>query len=65
MLASSISTGVIVKVTNVVNEHGHDIGLAAYRGKTFLGMTWAATILALLTSFVWFAEIIVGRRQQA
>lgn len=63
MLASAISTGVIVKVTNVVNKHGNSIGLAAYRGKTFLGMTWAATILALLTSFVWFAEIIIGRRK--
>ncbi|CAF9929599.1 MAG: hypothetical protein HETSPECPRED_007412 [Heterodermia speciosa] len=65
MLASAISTGVIVKVTDVVNKHGNDIGLAAYQGKTFLGMTWAATILALLTSFVWFAEIIIGRRRQA
>lgn len=65
MLASAISTGIIVKATNLINKHGNEIGLAAYRGKTFMGMTWAATILALLTSLVWFAEIIVGRRRQS
>ena len=65
MLASAISTGVIVKVTNLVNKHGSDIGLAAERGKTFIGMTWAATLLVLLASFMWFVEILVGRRKQA
>ena len=64
MLASAISTGIIVKVSNLVNKHGNEIGLAAYRGETFMGMTWAATILALLTSFMCFGEIIIGRRGQ-
>ena len=40
MLASAISTGVIVKITNLVTKHGHDIGLAATRGNRFIGMTW-------------------------
>ena len=48
MIASAISTRMIVIVTNVVNKHGIEIGLVAYRGTNFLGMTWAATILALL-----------------
>ena len=65
MLASAISTGTIFKVTNLVNKHGADIGLAAERGQTFIGMTWAATLLILSASAMWVVEVIIGRRRQA
>ncbi len=65
MLASAISTGVINKVVSVVNSHGNDIGIHAYKGTTFIGMTWAADILILLTSGVYVFEFIKGRREQA
>lgn len=65
MLASAISTGIIVKITNLVTKHGHDVGLAATRGNRFIGMTWAATILVLLASITWFVEIVIGWKRQA
>lgn len=64
MLASAISTGVISKVVSAVNAHGNDIGIYAYKGTTFIGMTWAADILILLASFVYVFEFIKGRREQ-
>ena len=56
VIASIISTVVITKAVNAVNKYGADIGIAAYKGSTFLGMTWAATALMLLASMVWIAE---------
>ena len=61
-IASAISTTIIVKAVNAINQYGGDIGLAAYNGKEFLGMTWAATTVMLLASFVWIAECCAGRR---
>lgn len=65
MLASAISTGVIIKITDLVNKHGSAIGVAAERGNAFIGMTWAATLLVLCVSGFWFVEIIIGRRREA
>lgn len=64
MIASAISTRIIVKVTNVVNKHGNDIGLVAYRGTKFLGMTWAATMLALL-AFVFVVFRYFARKEES
>jgi len=64
-LASIISTVVIVKAVNAINKYGADIGIAAYKGSTFLGMTWAATALMLLASIVWIAEFCRGRGRHA
>lgn len=64
MLASAISTGVINKVVSAVNAHGNEVGIFAYKGMTFVGMTWAADILILLASFVYVFEFIKGRREQ-
>lgn len=61
-IASAISTAVIVKAVDAVNKHGADIGIAAYKGSKFLGMTWAATALMLLASFVWIVEFLRGHR---
>jgi hypothetical protein len=62
-IASAISTAIIVKVVNATNKYGADIGLAAYKGTEFLGMTWAATAVMLLASFMWIAECCAGRRR--
>ena len=63
MLASAISTGTIFKLTGLVNTHGKAIGLTAEKGQTFIGMTWAATLLVLFASMAWYIEIVVVRRR--
>jgi hypothetical protein len=65
VIASIISTVIITKAVNAVNKYGADIGIAAYKGSTFLGMTWAATALMLLASVVWIAECCRGRKNRA
>ena len=62
-IASAISTTIIVKVVNAINKYGKDIGIAAYKGSDFLGMTWASVIIMLLASFVWVAECVSGRKK--
>ncbi|MCJ1464501.1 hypothetical protein MMC07_003114 [Pseudocyphellaria aurata] len=57
-LASIISSTFISKAVKLINEVGHHIGIAAYKGHTFLGMTWAATILVLFASVAWTYECI-------
>ena len=63
MIASVISTAVINQVVDSVNTYGNDVGVAAYKGTTFIGMTWAADILLLLTGFAWIFEFLKGRRE--
>lgn len=63
-IASIIITVIMAKVVNAVNEHGTDIGVTASKGKTFLGMTWAATCLMLVAAIAWIYEFVTIRRQQ-
>lgn len=65
VIASIISTVIITKTVNAVNKYGAEIGVAAYKGSTFLGMTWAATALMLLASVGWIAECCRGRKNRA
>ncbi|CAF9931631.1 hypothetical protein IMSHALPRED_008670 [Imshaugia aleurites] len=62
LLASSIATILIGKVVKAINEHGNDIGVYAYKGETFIGMTWAATLLVLVTGFMYSYEFLRERR---
>ena len=62
LLASSIATILISKVVDVLNEHGNDIGVYAYKGETFIAMTWAATLLTLIAGCYWMWEFIRERR---
>lgn len=62
LLASSIATILISKVVDVINTHGNDIGVYAYKGETFIAMTWAATLLTLIAGFYWMWEFIRERR---
>jgi hypothetical protein len=62
-LASALVTAVIVKGTDIINDKGKDIGLAAYWGGKFLALTWAATALMLIVLLAWIVEFCIGRRQ--
>jgi hypothetical protein len=62
-IASAIATIIIVKAVHVINKYGNEIGIAAYKGKEFLAMTWAATAIMLLASLMWIAECCAGRRR--
>lgn len=64
-IASAIVTATTVKVVDAVNHYGSDIGLAASKGSTFMGMTWAATTLMLVAAFGWLVECCVVRRKEA
>jgi SUR7/PalI family len=61
-IGSAIATVIIFKGTDAINNFGGKIGLEAERGTTFLGMTWTATILMLLSTLGWVGEYIMGRR---
>jgi hypothetical protein len=63
-LASALVTAVVVKGTSVINEHGHKIGVEAYRGGKFLALTWAATALMFITIVVWVVEFCAGGRKK-
>jgi hypothetical protein len=63
-LASALVTAVMVKGTDVINDHGKPIGLKAYYGSKFLALTWAATGLMLVALIAWFAALCFGRRNE-
>ena len=54
----------MVKAVDAINKYGNGIGIAAYRGKEFLGLTWAATAIMLLGSFLWVFECIKGKKDR-
>ncbi|KAL8941703.1 MAG: hypothetical protein Q9216_002076 [Gyalolechia sp. 2 TL-2023] len=63
-IASAIVSAIMSKVVSEVNEHGTDVGVTASKGKTFLGMTWAATGLMSVAAIAWTYEFVAFRRQQ-
>ncbi|KAI9878197.1 MAG: hypothetical protein M1830_001589 [Pleopsidium flavum] len=63
-IASGIVTVMVVKATNMINQHGNDIGIAAYKGRKFLAMTWVATAVMLVAAIAWIADCCVGRRNR-
>ena len=62
-VASGIVTAAAVKATDVINEHGQDVGIVASRGGKFLGMTWAATALMLVATVSWMGSCCVRPRK--
>lgn len=62
-IASAIVTAFMIKITKLINDHGNDIGIYAYRGKKYLAITWAATGAMLFTSLVWVVLFCLGRQQ--
>lgn len=63
-LASALVTAVMIKGTDVINQHGNDIGVEAKWGAKFLGLTWAATGLMLVVVLMWVVEFCIGRRHK-
>lgn len=59
--ASAIASVIMSKVVSEVNKHGDDIGISATKGKTFLGMTWAATVLIAIAALAWIYEFVAHR----
>ena len=62
MVASAIATAVINNVVTAINKYGNEIGVYAYKGETFIGLTWAATLLVSLTGLMWLYEWRKQRR---
>lgn len=62
-LASAIATAIIDKSAHTINKYGNDVGIAANKGTKFLILTWVATAVMLVASFVWCFDCIVGRKQ--
>jgi len=63
-LASALTTAVIVKGADVVNQYGDDVGVQAHKGGKFLAITWAATGLMLVVLVLWSVEICFGHRRR-
>lgn len=61
-LASAAITGTMFTLVNTINSQGAYIGLEATKGVVFLCMTWAATILTLLTTCIWLLDYCIERR---
>ncbi|KAF1911572.1 integral membrane protein-like protein [Ampelomyces quisqualis] len=64
-LASVLVTAVMVKTTGIVNRLGNDVGIEAYAGRKFLGLTWASTALMVVVSVVLGVEWYVARRAKS
>lgn len=62
-IASAVSTAIIVKAVDAVNKYGGEIGVAAWKGGRFLGMTWAAVAVMLFACVVWIVECCKGRKR--
>lgn len=60
--ASGVTTAIIVKAVNALNQYENDLGVSATRGNRFLAMTWAATGVMLIALVVSFVQLCVGRR---
>lgn len=48
-VSSSVASVIAVQFVNLINRHGEDYGIIATGGTSFLGMTWSAVVLSLLT----------------
>jgi hypothetical protein len=49
---------------DAINKYGKPIGIAAYKGTTFMAMTWVATVVMFLAACLWIAECCTGRRKK-
>ncbi|RMZ90561.1 hypothetical protein DV736_g2217, partial [Chaetothyriales sp. CBS 134916] len=63
-IASAIATAIMFKAVHAINKYGHDIGISATRGVTFLGLTWGATVAALVASLMSIVQCMAGRKHK-
>jgi len=52
------------KGTNIINKHGNEIGVYAYKGKKYLILTWVAMAMMFLAAAAWIVEFCIGRRNK-
>jgi len=64
LIASIIITVVQIKAANLINKHGNEIGVYAYKGQKYLILTWVAMAVMFLASMAWVVEFCVGRRNK-
>jgi len=65
LIASIIVTVAQTKLTNEVNKYGNDIGIFAYKGRKFLGITWGAVAAIFVASCAWVGEFCLGRVKES
>lgn len=58
LIASTATTIVQMKAVGIINKYGNDIGLYAYKGDTYLLLTWAAVVVMFMAAAT---EVIIGR----
>ncbi len=61
-IAAGGVTAIVVKGVDVINKYGDGLGIVAYRGNKFLGITWAATACAFIAMIFATAGICCGAR---
>jgi hypothetical protein len=63
-LASAVTHIIALVATKVINLLGDDIGIAATMGRSFLGLTWASTILMAINIGLVVAVYIADKRRK-
>jgi len=63
-IASALVTVVTGKVADAFNQYGDEIGVYAYKGTKFLGLTWAASALMIVATTSWFADCYRATRDR-
>ena len=64
-IASAVVTAIVIQGEKAVNKFGESVGIVAFRGNKFLGITWSATLLMLIAFGVWLVHILKLKRQVA
>jgi hypothetical protein len=62
LLASVLITVVQGKAAKDINKYGNEIGVYAYKGTSFLILTWVAVAVMFLATCVWVVEFCIGHR---
>lgn len=52
------------KATAVLNEHGNDIGLYAYKGQKFLILSWVSVAAMFVSLIAWVGLCCIGRKNK-
>ncbi|RDL31958.1 Uncharacterized protein BP5553_09360 [Venustampulla echinocandica] len=64
LVASIIITVLQAKAVKLLNNHGNDVGLYAYKGGKYLILTWVATAAMAVAMMVSVGELVMGKRQR-
>lgn len=64
VIGSLITTILQIKAVDLVNEHGSDVGISAYKGMKFLVLSWVAVALMGVAVMAWAVEFCIHRRSK-